>query len=88
MRPISGIRYHCTTCPAGQDNDLCEKCYRSYQNGKIEHPSMNTLIENKNSHIFVTSEGKSPEQYNQWLEVSHPNVISPSIAYGFLVRLE
>lgn len=88
IRPIPGIRYYCTTCPAGPDNDFCETCYKAYLNGNIKHPSINTFVENKKSHIFVSSEGKSPEQYDQWIEVTQPNAVLPSVAHGFIVRPE
>ena len=86
-KPISNTRYHCISCPAGPENDFCETCYNAYKNGDIEHPSINTFGENK-KHTFVPIEGKSSGQYEQWLHVHQPYVVSPSIPHGFLVRPE
>ncbi len=87
VRPIPNLRYHCKTCPAGPDNDFCEVCYKAYLRGDIEHPHINTINEKK-MHEFVSIEGKSSEQYEQWITIPQPNVVAPSIKHGFLVRPE
>jgi hypothetical protein len=86
--PIVGQRYHCETCPAGPDNDLCEKCYQLLQKGEVKHPpeeSLSSAIGTKD-HEFTTHEGKASHVYEPWLQVPHPNIPDPQVPYPFVVR--
>ena len=86
--PIVGQRYHCETCPAGPDNDLCEKCYDLLQKGEIKHPaeeSLGSAIGTKD-HEFTTHEGKPGHLYEPWLQVPHPNIPDPNVPHPFVVR--
>jgi hypothetical protein len=86
--PIVGKRYHCETCPAGPDNDLCEKCYDLLQKGEIKHPAEETLgsaIGTKD-HEFTSHEGKPGHLYEPWLQVPHLNIPDPKVPYPFVVR--
>lgn len=86
--PINGIRYHCITCPAGPENDLCESCYTALMNGTISHHKNKTTYENHSQHKFVRSEGKKSTNYNKWLQIPQAYVQSPEISNGLLVRPE
>jgi len=86
--PIVGQRYHCETCPAGPDNDLCEKCHELLQKGEIKHPvgdSLGAAVGAKD-HEFTSHEGKPGHLYEPWLQVSHPNIPDPKVLHPFVVR--
>ncbi|MGD2088492.1 MAG: trypsin-like peptidase domain-containing protein [Candidatus Aminicenantes bacterium] len=86
--PIVGQRYHCETCPAGPDNDLCEKCYDLLQKGEIKHPleeSLGSAVAAKD-HEFTSHEGKPGHLFEPWLEVSQVNIPAPKVPHPFVVR--
>ena len=86
--PITGKRYHCETCPAGPDNDLCEKCYELLQKGEITHPAEDGLgaAVGAKDHEFTSHEGKPGHWYEPWLQVSQPNIPAPKVPHPFVVR--
>src|ERR1700757_3179145 len=55
--PIVGLRFACQTCPAGADNDLCQACYRLFEQGQIEHPSPEAREAPVGHHVFRVFEG-------------------------------
>ena len=86
--PIVGQRYQCETCPAGPDNDLCEKCYDLLQKREITHPaeaSYATALGTAD-HEFTVHQGKPSHLFTPWLQVSHPNVSDPAVPHPFVVR--
>lgn len=86
--PIVGKRCHCETCPAGPDNDLCEKCYDLLQKGEIKHPaeeSLGAAVEAKH-HEFTIHEGKPGHLYEPWLQVPHPDIPDPKVPHPFVLR--
>jgi hypothetical protein len=86
--PIVGQRYHCETCPAGPDNDLCVACYNLLQKGEIKHPleeSLGAAVGTKD-HEFTIHEGKPGHLYEPWLQVLHPDFPDPKIPHPFVVR--
>jgi len=86
--PISGKRYHCELCPAGPDNDLCEKCYQLFLKGSVKHPAEESYAEvvETAEHRFIVHEGKPSALFEPWLSVPHPQVPDPSVPYPFVVR--
>ena len=86
--PIVGQRYHCETCPAGPDNDLCQKCHDLLQKGKIKHPADKSLgaAVGAKHHEFTIHEGKPGHWYEPWLRVPHPNIPDPKLPHPFVVR--
>jgi hypothetical protein len=86
--PIVGKRYHCETCPAGPDNDLCEKCYALLQKGEIKHPMEESYASalGTEHHEFTVHEGKPSHLFEPWLQVSHPKILSPVVIHPFVVR--
>lgn len=86
--PIVGKRYHCETCPAGPDNDLCEKCYDRLQKGEIKHPAEESLgaAIGAQDHEFTIHEGKPGHWYEPWLQVPHPDIPDPKLPHPFVVR--
>ncbi len=86
--PIVGRRYSCETCPAGPDNDLCEKCYDLLQKGKIQHPVEEKPVSSPGSevHRFAVHEGKPAHLFEPWLQVPHPKVLTPAVPHPFVVR--
>lgn len=86
--PIVGKRYHCETCPAGPDNDLCEECYTLLQRGEITHPaeeSLGSAIGAKD-HEFTIHEGKPGYLFEPWLQVPHLEIPNPEVPHPFVVR--
>lgn len=91
MRPIVGKRYECKTCPEGPDNNLCEACFASFQQGIAKHPAPGSLVEHLNlgRHEFRAFEGKPHESHLHWLNIPHPSCPAPSQLPGpFVVRPE
>ncbi|UCH96729.1 MAG: trypsin-like peptidase domain-containing protein [Candidatus Aminicenantes bacterium] len=86
--PIVGKRYHCETCPAGPDNDLCQKCYDLLQKGEIKHPAEESLASalGTEDHQFTIHEGKPGHLFEPWLSVPHPAVPDPKVPHPFVVR--
>lgn len=89
-RPIAGVRFTCTACPAGPDNDLCEACYRRYRGGEISHPAEHSFAAalGIREHEFESSEGEPREKFLAWLEPVHPAAAEPPVAEGFVLRPE
>lgn len=88
--PIVGKRYHCETCPAGPDNDLCEKCYELLRKGEIKHPAEDSPASastpGTENHEFTIEGGKPLSQYDDWLPVSHPAAAGPRVPDHSVVR--
>ena len=89
-RPIVGPRFECQTCPSGPDNDLCETCYRLFEQGKVEHPKRETRGASLkiSRHTFHVFEGAQRSQYLPWLAVPQPRVPAPRVPDHFVVRPE
>ncbi len=87
-KPIVGKRYHCTSCPDGPDNDLCEPCYEKYKQGTVQHPPAESYTEAAGitEHCFQMEEGKPLEDYKDWLDVPHPQAAEPKVPAPFVVR--
>jgi hypothetical protein len=86
--PIVGKRYQCETCPAGPDNDLCEKCYNLLQKGEIKHPaeeSLGAAIGTK-KHEFTIHEGKPGHMFDPWLNLPQVDIPDPQVPHPFVVR--
>jgi hypothetical protein len=86
--PIVGPRFTCQTCPAGADNDLCEPCYRSFQQGRIEHPLPEAREAPAGLHVFRAFEGVERDHVLPWLAVPWPAAPAPRIPDRFVVRPE
>lgn len=90
-KPIVGRRFECLTCSAGPSNDLCERCYRLFEAGQVQHPdpeAINSLTA-RTPHLFRAVEGRySNRDCLPWLTVSHPVAPSPLVPDRFLVRPE
>ena len=86
--PILGLRYECTSCPAGPDNDLCEKCYEKFQKGEIQHPREDTpaAAMDIKTHHFNPVQGKPARLYEKWLQIPLPAVPAPQVPDHFVVR--
>jgi len=86
--PIIGIRYQCEACPAGPDIDLCEPCYNLLQQGKIKHPSEDSLshTEGIKKHWFSQHEGKPVNQFDDWFTVQSTPTPEPRLSFPFVVR--
>jgi hypothetical protein len=86
--PIIGQRFTCKTCPAGAGNDLCESCYRLFEQGRIEHPSPEAREAPLGPHVFRAFEGTEKEQALPWLAVPWSDGIAPKVLDRFVVRPE
>jgi hypothetical protein len=88
--PIVGTRYTCETCSAGPENDLCESCYRLFQQGKVKHPAPKTWQTAPNTavHVFRPFEGTERDGCLHWLAVPWPNMPPPALSDHFVVRPE
>ena len=86
--PIVGLRFTCQTCPAGADNDLCQSCYRSFEQGQLKHPPPEAREAPAGQHIFRTFEGIEREQAAPWLAVAWCIAPAPAVPDRFVVRPE
>ena len=59
-QPIAGQRFSCESCPAGPENDLCERCFRGGRRGA--HATA--------EHCFRAHQGIAPERYEPWLDAT------------------
>ncbi len=94
-QPIEGVRWHCTTCPDGPENDLCEGCYRQYQAGQVEHPPRTSPgFGIRGEHRFEPLPGKPAAGFQAWAQVPDaPGLVSgaatsPAVANALVVRPE
>jgi hypothetical protein len=91
--PIVGRRFECQTCPAGPDNDLCEKCFQAFQRGEVKHPGPDSAAahgaQTPKAHAFKAFEGVHRQQYIPWLGVPQPAAVAaPRVPDHFVVRPE
>ena len=86
--PIVGLRFTCQTCPAGAHNDLCEACYRLFEQGRIEHPSPEAREAPPGRHLFSAFEGVDREQALRWIDVEWSSAPTPKVPDRFIVRPE
>ncbi len=86
--PIVGLRWSCQTCPAGPDNDLCEACHRSFEQGGVQHPPPEAREAPPGRHLFRAFEGTARENVAHWLAVPWSNATAPAIPDRFVVRPE
>jgi len=87
--PIVGARYECQVCPAGSDNDLCEACYRLFEQGRAKHPLPNARpAPPGTSHVFRPVEGTARDSYLRYLTVPWSNAAPPTAPERFVVRPE
>jgi hypothetical protein len=86
--PIVGRRWSCQTCPAGPDNDLCEACHRSFEQGGVQHPPPEAREAPPGRHVFRVFEGVAREQVAPWLAIPWSNATTPAIPDRFVVRPE
>lgn len=90
-KPIVGNRYHCLTCPAGPDSDLCERCYQGYKMGTVTHPvEDHYALKNGRSgtHQFHGYEGAPEESFVGWLAVRQTVAVPPRVPDHAIVRPE
>jgi hypothetical protein len=86
--PIVGLRFACQTCPAGADNDLCEPCYRLFEQGQLKHPPPQARGTPVSRHVFRVFEGIEREQAAIWLTVPWCAAPAPAVPDRFVVRPE
>jgi hypothetical protein len=90
MQPVVGRRFECQTCPAGPDNDLCEKCHEGFQRGTVKHPMPASYAAHVSTgvHRFRVVEGAPVHQCLPWLAVPQPQAVAPVVPERFVVRPE
>jgi hypothetical protein len=86
--PIVGLRFTCQTCPAGADNDLCEACYRLFEQGQVKHPPPEAREAPAGPHVFRPFEGIERERAAPWLAVPWSRAPAPMVPDRFVVRPE
>lgn len=86
--PIVGTRFMCLTCPAGADNDLCESCYRLFQQGRVKHPAPEAREAPPGPHTFRAFAGVARERIEPWLAVPAQSLPAPPVPDRFVVRPE
>ena len=86
--PIVGLRFSCQTCPAGAENDLCEACYRLFEQGRLEHPPPEAREAPPGRHVFRAFNGVAREQVLHWLTVPWSPAPSPAVPDRFVIRPE
>jgi hypothetical protein len=89
VQPIVGTRFMCLSCPAGADNDLCEACYRGFQQGRVKHPAPEAREAPPGRHIFHEFAGVERTHFEPWLAApSAAAVAAPRVPDRFVVRPE
>ena len=88
IAPIVGVRFTCQACPAGADNDLCEACYRLFEQGRVKHPPPEARETPADHHLFRAFEGVERQRAAPWLTVPWHSAPSPSVPDRFVVRPE
>jgi hypothetical protein len=88
LAPITGLRFTCQTCPAGADTDLCEACYRQFEQGQLKHPPTEAREAPASRHVFRAFEGVERQQLVPWLAVPWCNAPAPTVPDRFVVRPE
>lgn len=88
MRPIVGLRYHCETCPAGPDTELCESCHRRLLAGDLRHPAAGLQPLAGSEHRFIPVSGQQDREVERWLEITAASADPPQVADGFVLRPE
>jgi hypothetical protein len=86
--PIVGLRFMCLTCPAGADNDLCETCYRGFEQGRVEHPAAEAREAPAGRHVFRAFAGTEREDLRSWIAVQSRPLPAPRVPERFVVRPE
>jgi trypsin-like peptidase/ZZ type zinc finger protein len=86
--PIVGLRFACQTCPSGADNDLCEPCYRLFEQGRLQHPSPHAREAPAGQHTFRSFQGAERERALPWLAVPFSPALAPSVPDRSVVRPE
>jgi hypothetical protein len=87
--PIVGARYECQVCPAGPDNDLCEACYRLFEQGRAKHPLPKAReAPNATVHLFKPFQGVDRDASMRLLTVPWVNAPAPTPPSRFVVRPE
>jgi hypothetical protein len=86
--PIVGLRFTCQVCPAGADNDLCQACYRLFEQGRVEHPSLEAREAPPGRHVFRAFEGRARELVLPWLAVPWSTLPAPGVPERSVVRPE
>src|SRR4051794_35363646 len=88
--PIVGLRYECQVCPVSPNNDLCEGCYRKFEQGALKHPvpSAHGAAPATTKHVFRAIEGVARESCLHWLAVPWSDAPAPSVPNHCVVRPE
>jgi len=86
--PIAGLRFTCQTCPAGADNDLCQACYRLFEQGQVKHPPPEAREAPAGPHVFRAFEGIERDSVTPWLAVPWNTAPPPAVPDRFVVRPE
>ena len=87
-QPITGLRFECRLCPAGPDNDLCEACHRSFEQGRVAHPVPGVREAPPGRHVFRAVEGVVREDVLHWLTVPFRSAPPPAVPNRCVVRPE